>query len=83
MYLNDYIDNQYQASDFGNDNKWDCMSRGNYWSDYTGVDIDSDGIGETPYLVLPNGSDRFPLMKPAVWPIQVSLQGQVVLKINR
>jgi len=45
-------------------NTWDDGSEGNYWSDYTGVDVDpEDGIGDTPYDI-PGGSnqDRFPLM---------------------
>jgi len=44
---------------------WDCGSYGNYWSDYTGIDEDGDGIGNTPYQI-PGGNnkDRYPLMEP-------------------
>jgi parallel beta-helix repeat protein len=55
------------------DNVWDngYPSGGNYWSDYTGVDFysgpyqnvtGSDGIGDTPYVLNANNTDRYPLM---------------------
>jgi len=48
---------------------WDDGFRGNYWSDYTGVDNNNDGIGDTPYEIDPLNWDRFPLMQsPAVPP---------------
>lgn len=53
-----------QCCDNGADNQWDDGSEGNYWSDYTGTDVDSDGIGDTPYIVVSNGVDRYPLMEP-------------------
>lgn len=36
---------------------------GNYWSDYSGSDVDGDGIGDTPYII-DSKKDNYPLMKP-------------------
>jgi len=51
-------------------NQWDDGSEGNYWSDYTGVDKDGDGIGDTPYEVPGGGGnkDRYPLIPPNIPP---------------
>jgi hypothetical protein len=61
---NDFIDNATQAIDNGQNNTWDHDGKGNFWSDYTGIDANVDGIGDTPYTILPNGVDIYPLMAP-------------------
>jgi parallel beta-helix repeat protein len=48
----------------GAGNYWDDGREGNYWSDYTGKDANSDGIGDTPYLINEKNADNFPLMLP-------------------
>jgi parallel beta-helix repeat protein len=45
-------------------NKWNSTTEGNYWSDYPGVDANSDGIGDTPYQINTENIDYHPLMTP-------------------
>jgi parallel beta-helix repeat protein len=46
-------------------NQWDDGITGNYWDDYTGIDTDDDGIGDTPYNISSDGDkrDRYPLIE--------------------
>ncbi|MCK4455900.1 MAG: right-handed parallel beta-helix repeat-containing protein, partial [Thermoplasmata archaeon] len=75
IYHNDFVDNPQSAYDDSVENQWDdgYPSGGNYWSDYTGVDLSSgpnqdqpgsDGIGDTPYDKIGVNEDRYPLMSP-------------------
>jgi parallel beta-helix repeat protein len=41
---------------------WDDGFEGNYWSNYTGVDADNDGVGDTPFVLDANNVDHHPLV---------------------
>jgi nitrous oxidase accessory protein len=41
---------------------WDDGFEGNYWSNYTGVDADKDGVGDTPFVLDANNVDHHPLI---------------------
>jgi hypothetical protein len=43
---------------------WDNSTLGNYWDDYSGLDDNQDGIGDTPYIIDENNKDNYPLMNP-------------------
>jgi hypothetical protein len=73
FYHNNFIHNNIypvgglgQAYDDGSTNIWDdgYPSGGNYWCDYTCIDANDDGIGDTPYVINANNQDNYPLMKP-------------------
>ena len=74
FYGNNFMNNSYKNTRFtpgalqvstpgtANGNSWDNGSLGNYWSDYKGLDANSDGIGDSPYYINPNNQDNYPLM---------------------
>jgi len=78
---NYFINNKRQVYDVSTEdysvtastNTWNIghPTGGNYWSDYTGVDVKSgenqdqtgsDELGDTPYIIDQNNQDNFPLM---------------------
>ena len=77
VYHNNFVNNYYSTTIYSLDNEWDngYPSGGNYWSDYTGNDSYSgafqnetgiDRIGDTPYLMNDNNTDRYPLIHPFI-----------------
>jgi parallel beta-helix repeat protein len=70
IYHNNFISNSISAlvDTWNNgdscDNIWYADKKGNYWSDYTGLDLDGDFIGDTLYKIPNKGEnqDDYPLM---------------------
>jgi len=65
VYLNCFTNNLIHACNEGGNNYWDNGIKGNFWSNYTGLDEDGDGIGDIPYNIngYSGGKDNYPLMK--------------------
>jgi parallel beta-helix repeat protein len=72
---NNFEDNELHTCNEYSTNIWDdgYPSGGNYWSNYTGVDLHSgsnqdetgsDGIGDTAHEIDADNRDRYPLMAP-------------------
>ena len=70
-----FVNNTDQAHVNGLANVWDdgYPSGGNYWSNYAGADVcrgpgqnetNSDGVGDTPYIMDESNTDHYPLTKP-------------------
>jgi parallel beta-helix repeat protein len=64
VYNNNFVNNVNHVETDNSDGIWDNGEEGNYWDDYTGLDGDEDGIGDTPYVIDKNNQDKYPLMKP-------------------
>jgi parallel beta-helix repeat protein len=69
FYRNNLVKNDLNANDGGTNTWYNATTQeGNYWSDYTGLDNNGDGIGDTPYDVpgAGNNHDNCPAMVPFV-----------------
>jgi parallel beta-helix repeat protein len=64
VYHNNFVDNTNQSSISNSTNIWDDGFEGNYWSNYTGVDSNRDGIGDSWHNITQNNTDHYPLMGP-------------------
>ena len=49
VFQNNFRNNFKHGWDNGANNTWDNGAIGNYWDDYSGVDDNDNGIGDTPY----------------------------------
>ncbi len=77
FWLNTFTGNNVNAYTDHEDNVWNSSSpvsyvdyngvshenyTGNYWGDYTGLDVNVDGIGDTPYAFDQNSDDNYPML---------------------
>ncbi|MDH5788460.1 MAG: hypothetical protein OEZ40_09245 [Candidatus Bathyarchaeota archaeon] len=79
IYHNNFINNTQQVYSENSVNIWDdgYPSGGNYWSDYTDVDLNNDGIWDHPYVIDENNKDRYPLVNP--WTPSPPPQGDLAI----
>ncbi|MCW4002745.1 MAG: right-handed parallel beta-helix repeat-containing protein [Candidatus Bathyarchaeota archaeon] len=66
LYRNSFVNNvnNVRSAKGTPVNYWDNGKQGNFWSDYTGIDNNNDGKGDTPYIIDENNQDNYPLMAP-------------------
>ena len=82
IFHNNFIKKPYynQVISENSKNDWDNGIEGNFWSDYLGVDLNGDCIGDTSYIIDENNTDRYPLIVPHIWnysnPIPIVWEGK-------
>jgi len=58
LFGNNFSFNLANAFDNGL-NYWNHSKSGNFWDDYTGIDADDDGIGDSPYSISGGGNKDY------------------------
>lgn len=68
VHHNNFVNNAHNAlvTTLSLNNSLDDGSEGNYWSDYSGVDANRDGIGDSPYICDESNRDNYPLIRPII-----------------
>jgi len=61
FFQNSFLNNSVHAYDNGINNYWNNSIIGNYWDNYTGIDSNDDGIGDTPHT-FQNSTDYLPIV---------------------
>ena len=76
VWLNiDFLDIVYYTSipdpETSSNNQWDNGTIGNYWADYPGLDLNDNGIGDTPYIIsgTARSLDNFPIWDDGSTPV--------------
>ncbi|MFX0180918.1 MAG: NosD domain-containing protein [Candidatus Hodarchaeota archaeon] len=64
FYRNSFISNGIHVFDNGTATFWNNTMVGNYWDNYTGVDLNNDHIGDTPFNISgpANANDSLPIV---------------------
>jgi parallel beta-helix repeat protein len=63
FFRNNFVNNTHPVDIFQSSSFWDSGFEGNYWDVYSGIDADSDGIGDVPFVLDENNCDNRPLMR--------------------
>jgi parallel beta-helix repeat protein len=63
IYHNNFVNNVNHVETDDSIDVWDDGEEGNYWDNYTGLDSDEDGVGDTPYIIDENNRDNYPLVE--------------------
>ena len=63
FYENFFLENKKHAIDHGINNHWNSTTIGNFWDNYTGIDANDDGIGDTPHHIpgVAGSKDNYPI----------------------
>jgi parallel beta-helix repeat protein len=63
IHHDNFVNNGNHVETDDSNNIWDNGEEGNYWDNYTGLDSDEDGVGDTPYVIDENNRDNYPLVE--------------------
>ncbi len=83
IFQNMFIQNTVHAEDNGFTNQWYFQNIGNYWDNYTGSDLDNDGIGDTNHSIFgsANNFDLYPIFDVA--PVFIEIPFNVSFTVNQ